>query len=403
MRMWIYIVRRLILIIPIVIGVMTITFALVSALPIQDRLISSFGPPPKNSPGGYAATVPCSVLHINKTGDCPNPLYVRDTHKLGLDQPIFVQWGVYIGNSLTFNWGYVDNNSGAARSFPGNIQGLSVATTLGEFLPYTLELAIFSLVIILVVSIPLGNLGAVYRNRPIDQASRVISFSGYALPGFLLGSLLLFSFVLALGPTFNWTDPTCNKESWYLFWYGSWPQQTCYPGGQWPSWLTAGQISSPTGFPTVDALYHGQGWLALDSIIRMTLPALVIAYGTIAGLLRFVRNSMLEVMNLDFVRTARAKGVPENVVISRHAGRNSLNVTITVLGLTFAFFIGGFPVVEYIFNLWGVGRMFVYALLSPYDFGLIFGSTLLFTYLVVFANIIVDVLYAYLDPRVRLG
>lgn len=135
----------------------------------------------------------------------------------------------------------------------------------------------------------------------------------------------------------------------------------------------------------------------------MTLPALVVAYGTIAGLLRFVRNSMLEVMNLDFVRTARSKGVPESIVISKHAGRNSLNVTITVLGLTFAFFIGGFPVVETIFNLNGVGRMFVYALLAPYDFGLIFGSTLLFTFLVVFANIIVDVLYAYLDPRVRLG
>jgi peptide/nickel transport system permease protein len=403
MRMWIYIVRRLILVIPIVVGVMTITFALVSALPIQDRLIAAFGPPPRNAPGGYSPTVPCSELHINKTGDCPNPLYVHDTDKLGLNAPIFVQWGIYIANSFTFNWGYVYNDSGAARNFPGAIAGLPVATVLGEFLPYTLELAIFSLVIILIVAIPLGNLGAVYRNRPIDQASRVISFSGYALPAFLLGSFLLFAFVLAIGPTVNWIDPSCKSESWYQFFYASWPAQTCYPGSSWPSWLKNGQVSSPTGFPTVDALYHGQWWLALDTIIRMTLPALVIAYGTIAGLLRFVRNSMLEVMNLDFVRTARAKGVPENIVISRHAGRNSLNVTITVLGLTFAFFIGGFPVVETIFNLLGVGRIFVFAILSPYDYGLIFGSTLLFTYLVVFANIIVDVLYAYLDPRVRLG
>ena len=403
MQMWIYIVRRLILVVPIVVGVMTITFALVSALPIQDRLISAFGEPGKNSKGGYNPTVPCTDLNINKTGDCPNPLYVRDTHKLGLDQPIFFQWGLYIEKSLTFQWGYVDNHSGASLDI-GVIQGQSITTVLSWLLPYTLELAIYSLILILIVSIPLGNLAAVYRNRPIDQGSRVISFSGYALPGFLLGTFLLMAFVLAFDSTTGGVDPTCKGESLYQFFYGSWPSQLCFSNGAYPSWLSSGGVvSSPTGFPTVDAGIHGQWWLMLDTIIRMTLPALVIAYGTIASLLRFVRNSMLEVMNLDFVRTARSKGVPENIVISKHAGRNSLNVTITVLGLTFAFFIGGFPVVETIFNLNGVGRIFVYALLSPYDFGLIFGSTLLFTFLVVFANIIVDVLYAYLDPRVRLG
>ena len=402
MQMWVYIVRRLVLVVPIVIGVMTITFSLVSALPIQDRLISSFGPPPKNAPCGYAPTCPCSAFGIHEPGNCTNPLYARLTHKLGLDQPIYTQWGIYMFNSLTFQWGYVDNKSGAAQS-QSLIQGQSVATVLGWYLPYTLELAILSLVLILIVSIPIGNLSAVYRNRPIDQGARIISFSGYALPTFLLGTILLMGFVIALGPFYGGVDPTCKNESFFEFFYGSWPGVLCFPGGTYPSWIRAGVISSPTGFPTLDALLHGQGWLALDSLMRIILPALVIAYGTIAGLLRFVRNSMLEVMNLDFVRTARAKGVPENVVISKHAGRNSLNVTITVLGLTFAFFIGGFPVVETIFNLNGVGRMFVYALLSPYDFGLIFGSTLLFTYLVVFANIIVDVLYAYLDPRIRLG
>lgn len=402
MRMWIYIVRRLILVVPIIVGVMTITFALVSALPIQDRLISAFGAPPKNAPGGYSPTVKCTLLHINESGNCTNPLYQRDVHKLGLDDPVYVQWGYYISNAITFQWGYVDNHSGASSS-DSLIQGQSVATVLSWLLPYTLELAIFSLIIILIVSIPLGNLAAVYRNRPIDQASRVISFSGYALPGFLLGTFLLMAFVLALGPTFGGADPTCKGQSFYQFFYGSWPSQLCFPDGTYPSWLGSGVVASPTGFPTIDAALHGQGWLSLDTVLRMVLPALVIAYGTIAGLLRFVRNSMLEVMNLDFVRTARSKGVPESVVISKHAGRNSLNVTITVLGLTFAFFIGGFPVVETIFNLNGVGRMFVYALLAPYDFGLIFGSTILFTFLVVFANIIVDVLYAYLDPRVRLG
>ena len=133
-------------------------------------------------------------------------------------------------------------------------------------------------------------------------------------------------------------------------------------------------------------------------------PRLIIAFGTIAVLLRFVRNSMLEVMNLDFVRQQPArKGVSESTVIKRHAGRNSLNVTITVLGLTFAGFVGGFPVIESVFNLNGVGRVLAVSVEQPYDYGLIFGATLLFTFLVVSANIIVYVLYAYLDPRVRLG
>jgi len=112
---------------------------------------------------------------------------------------------------------------------------------------------------------------------------------------------------------------------------------------------------------------------------------------------------MLEVMNLDYIRTARAKGVPEKVVTARHAGRNSLNVTITVLGLTFAGFIGGFPVVEEIFHINGVGEMIALSIQQNLDYAMIFGSTILFTFLVVAANIIVDVLYAYLDPRVRLG
>ena len=113
---------------------------------------------------------------------------------------------------------------------------------------------------------------------------------------------------------------------------------------------------------------------------------------------------MLEVMNLDFIRTARAKGVPESTVVGRHAGRNSLNVTVTVLGLVFAGFIGGFPIYESVFGINGVGLLLVDSV-NPagFDFGLIFGATLLFTLIVVCANIIVDILYAYLDPRVRLG
>jgi peptide/nickel transport system permease protein len=386
MKMWIFVIRRLLLLVPVIIGVMTITFVLISTVPNTARCTSAFGPPPIK---GGAVAIQGWYNHCVKA--------------LALNQPAVVQWGIYMENSLSFNWGTVNNHSFAGSSVPV-AAGQPVTTVLSWFLPYTLELALISLALIMFIALPLGNLSAVYRNRPVDQAARVMSFSGYALPTFLLGALTLTSVVLLIGPSTHWQSITCPGQALYTDFFGSWPQAGCFPGTAiFPNWLVSGQVSQPTHFPTVDAAIHGEGWIALDTILRMILPALTIAYGTIAVLLRFVRNSMLEVLNLDFVRTARAKGVPEAQVIKRHAGRNSLNVTITVLGLTFAFFLGGFPVTEEVFGLEGVGRMLAFSVQQPYDYGLIFGATLLFTYLVVVANIIVDVLYAYLDPRVRLG
>lgn len=407
MKMWAYVVRRLLLLIPIIIGVMTITFVLVSGLPITERLTSYLGPPPHGQSYNPTLAPGQGICPANATSPCPNPYYHYALHRLGLDQPVFTQWAVWMGNSLTFNWGTVNNASYASQTF-ASTRGQPVTTVLGWFLPYTLELAVLSLVIIMAIGIPLGNLSAVYRNRPVDQASRVMSFSGFALPTFLFASLVLMGVVIGLGAANHWVSYFCSGSTTYQDWTGSWPPAGCYTNPVaanlgYPSWLTAGIISHPTGFPTIDAAIHGQWSLAGDTILRIILPAIVIAYGTIAVLLRFVRNSMLEVMNLDFVRTARSKGVPEQMVVKRHAGRNSLNVTVTVLGLTFAFFVGGFPVIESVFGLNGVGRLLAYSVIYPDDYGLIFGSTLLFTFLVVFANLIVDVLYAYLDPRVRLG
>jgi len=380
--------------VPVILGVMTITFVLVSMLPIQDKLLAYYGP----SRVGYNPVVPCSQIGINQPGECRNGLYYDGLAHLGLDKPVFVQWGYYMWNSLTLNWGFVQSGSFAARSL-GFTSGLPVATVLSYFLPYTLELAGLSLVFTLAFAIPLGNLSAAYRNRPIDHISRIMSFSGFALPTFLLAILLLLGVVALLGPSIH-----CGgTASAFNYFYGSWPPTTCFASGRYPGWIGQYQQTSPTGFPTVDALLHQDWWLAGDSFDRLLIPAFVIAFGTIAGILRFVRNSMLEVMNLDFIRTARSVGVPERRVISRHAGRNSLNVTVTVLGLTFAAFVSGFPIIEFVFNLRGVGLMLAYSVQRPFDYGLIFGSTLLFTIIVVLANLIVDVLYAYLDPRVRLG
>jgi ABC-type dipeptide/oligopeptide/nickel transport system permease component len=384
-RMWIYILRRVILIIPVIIGVMTITFILVSFIPESTR-IAAFSPGRDAKPG--------------------TPLYHHWVVFLGLNQPVPLQWAYYIYHSLTLNWGYTAPLSEASLGAALGQTSYPVAEVLGWYLPYTLELAAIALLLILLIAIPLGNLSAVYRNRPLDQGTRVLSFSGYAFPSFLLAAVVLLAAVMLSGGIVE----TCNHLSFsYLTWYGSWPSPACLPGSPatLPSWIGPHLETSPTGFPTLDALIH---WntatgpdLAFESVKRMILPALVIAYTYVASILRFVRNSMLEVMNLDFVRTARAKGVPERQVVRRHAGRNSLNVTVTVLGLTFAFFITGFPVIEDVFHLRGIGYLLALSIQPTQDYGLIFGSTLLLTIIVVAANLIVDVTYAYLDPRVRLG
>jgi peptide/nickel transport system permease protein len=415
MKMWVFIVRRLLLMIPVVIGVMTITFVLLNSLPIEDQLSAYLGF--SRSPCGFSPTCAPGSGTCPATAPqpgCSNPAYYRAIDQLGLNQPAPVRWGRYVYNSLTLNWGMTAPHSNAATFAGTTGSSVPVITVLGWYLPYTLELATLSLIIILLLAIPVGNYAATHRNRPADQAARVLSFSGFAIPSFLLAVLVLFAAIDlsgGLGVTFCGGTSTT-----YNLWFGSWPQNQCLVGGVYPSWITNHLSTTPTGFPTVDALYHAltdpstaqraQDWsLAWNSFYRLFLPALVIAFGTIAVLLRFVRNSMLEVLNQDYVRTARAKGVPEARVVGYHAGRNSLSLTITVLGLTFAGFIGGFPIIEEVFGIRGIGYLLISSIfpIAQIDYGIVFGSTLLFTFIIVFANLIVDVLYAYLDPRVRLG
>lgn len=401
MRLWVYMVRRVLLLIPVLLGVMTITFIIVSAIPTEERLTSQFG----QSKFGSGPTVLCSRFGFtspNGSRFCPNPWYWNGIRTLGLDQPLPVQWARYMFNLFTGQWGYTSAHSLLPTIGIGG--GIPVLTVMSWYLPYTLELAILSLVMILLLAFPLGNLAAVRRNRPFDQGARLLSFSGYALPTFLLAGAVLLLAVLLSGGFTHICGGTATP--WDL-WYGLPPDPTGYACGPYagaqPSWIGTYGQSNPTHFITVDALIHGQPLIALDTIRRLILPAFTVAFGSIAGILRFVRNSMLEVLSLDYIKHARALGVSERQVITRHAGRNAFNVTLTVLGLTFAFFIAGFPVTELIFGLRGIGLLFTYSVRPPYDFGVIFGTTIVFTIIVVVANIIVDILYAYLDPRVRLG
>jgi peptide/nickel transport system permease protein len=401
MKLWIYVIRRLLLLIPVLLGVMTITFILVSAIPVEQRLTSQFGQS-KFGSGPYVLCSRWGFTSPNGSRFCLNPWYWNGIRSLGLNQPLPVQWARYMYDVFTGQWGYTSSHSLLPTvGFPG---GFPVLTVLSYYLPYTLELAALSLVMIWFLSFPVGNRAAIRRNRPFDQGARLLSFSGFALPTFLLAGATLLGAVLLTG---GFTRICGGIATPWDLWYGLPPSSTAYAcppyGGVQPTWIGTYGQTNPTHFPTIDALIHGQGWIALDTIRRLLLPAFTVAFGSVAGILRFVRNSMLEVLSLDYVKHARAIGVPERQVITRHAGRNALNVTLTILGLTFAFFIAGFPVTELIFGLRGIGLLFTYAVRPPYDFGVIFGTTIVFTIIVVAANIVVDIFYAYLDPRVRLG
>jgi len=403
MRLWVYILRRILLLLPVVIGVASVTFVLVSSLPIAVRLTAEYGSPNPHDPWIYKPTQPCPPPHGAQ--QFYNPTYYRYLNRSGFGLPIPDQWARYMVNVFTFHWGYVSNYSSVAGTYPGT-GGEPVTLVLSWFLPYTLELVALAMIILLAIAIPVGRIAAARRNQPADHAARALSFTGFAVPTYLLGSLLITLAVIAIGTAsgFFAHSPWCplGEDTWDEV-TGSWPNNLCFAGDQAPSWLTGGFISHPTGFPTVDAFVNGAPWLGIDSLARLILPALVIAFAHLGLILRYVRNSSLEVMNLDYVRTARAEGVRERVVVNRHVGKNSMTLTVTVLAVSFATFFGWLPVAESLFNLNGVGLMVALSAQTPIDFAVLTGATLILIFMVVIANVLADVIVAYLDPRVRLG
>ncbi|MCI4373448.1 MAG: ABC transporter permease [Thermoplasmata archaeon] len=403
MRLSIYILRRVLLLIPVIIGVASVTFVLVSALPIPARLSAMYGSPGFRDPWIYSPTEPCQPPH--EAQQCYNPTYYRYLNRSGLGDSIPVQWVHYLENVFTFHWGTVSNFSTVAGAFPGT-GGRPVSSVLAWFLPYTLELVGLSMVILLLIAFPVGRLAAARRNQPADHAARALSFTGFAIPTYLFGSILITVTAIAIGSATGYfaKSPWCpmGEVSWNEV-LGSWPNALCFPDNQYPAWITSGYISHPTGFPTVDAFVNGAPWLGVDTLLRLILPAFVIAFAHLGLILRYVRNSSLEVMNLDYVRTARAEGISEKVVINRHVGRNSNTLTVTVLAVSFATFFGWLPVAETLFSLNGVGLMIALSAQNPVDFAVLTGATLILIFMVVIANVIADVIVAYLDPRVRLG
>ncbi len=288
--------------------------------------------------------------------------YEQIRAEFGLDDPLLVQYWHYLTGLLQGDWG----NSILSRR--------PVLTDLGTYWPATLELVIVAMLIATAVGIPLGVIAAVRADRLADQAARVISLLGVSMPAFWLAILLQLFFGLRL----DWLPIS-----------GRLPTLTPPP----PDY---------TGMYIVDSLIAGQWSTLREALQHILLPAITLSFASLATIARFTRASLLEVLHNDYVRTARAKGLTERRVVMRHALRNAFIPTLTMIGLSFGWSMGGSVLVETVFDWPGIGLYATKSALTL-DFMPIMGIALLYGIAFSLINLIVDVMYGFLDPRVSHG
>lgn len=355
MELRFFIIRRILLLIPTMFGLTLAMFILEAAEPNKILTAPYVHPSP---------TVSAAVQERNAA------------ILLGLNYPLPIRYFVYLWNLLHGNFGVIN-----LPGYPGNVlQAIILA------FPNTITLAIFATVLSVAIAIPLGSYIGSRPNTFADSAGRVFSLSGYAMPAFWLGLLLQ----IGLGKDIIAGNPLGIFPP-----YGSIPHLPIPP----PSWFNNG-YSYPTHLFIIDALLHGNFSLAEHAFMYIVLPVLTLTYGILAGVLRFVRAGMVDESHSEYVKTARAKGVPERLVIRRHIRKNALIPTVTVLGLLFAFLLGGVVLVEVVFQYNGIGLLAVNSAIGYQIYGVI-GTTLVFGVILMVANLIVDIAYAMIDPRIR--
>lgn len=279
------------------------------------------------------------LVKLGESGRIPPDKMAAARAELGIDDPLPVQY---------LNW-----LSGVVRGDFGRslIWDDTVLSRIQDGLPITLELAAIASVVALAIAIPVGILSAVKQDTPIDYLFRVISIVGLAVPSFWLATMVLLYFTL----WFQWTPPLRYTPFW----------------------------DAP--------------WTNLQTFI---IPGLILGFGLGASLSRITRSTVLEILRNDYVRTARAKGLASRNVLGRHVLRNALIPVVTIFGLQFTSLLGGSVIMESLFSLPGLGGMTIQAV-SQRDYTQIQGNALFFGAIAVLINILVDVSYAWIDPRIR--
>jgi len=324
--MLLFALRRLVLSIPLLIGITFISFLVISL-----------------APGG-----PLDFL----TPEDPNAsaeVKQRLIQEFGLDQPVYVQYWRWFTRVVRLDFG---------RTFLPD--GKPVLTKIGERLPITLALNVIEMAIIVGFAVPIGVLSATRQYSLYDKVTTIFVFVGFATPDFWLALLLMFLFGVQLG----WL-PISGIRSLSWEYLPFWRQQ----------WDLAGHL---------------------------ILPIVVATFGGLAGFSRYMRQSMLEVVRQDYIQTARAKGLSEQAVIGKHALRNALLPVVTILGLSLPGLIGGSVIIESIFAIPGMGQLMVQSVFSR-DYPVVMGNLVIVSVLTLVANLVADVSYGLVDPRIRLG
>lgn len=322
--MLIYIIKRMLLMVPILLGITVLSFGIM-------RL----------APGGPAeAQMEFSAKASAEARERLRKLY-------GADQPFYKQYATWLKKFVTLDFG---------EAFA---DGRKVKDKILERLPITLTINLLSLGLVLLIAIPIGIMSATRQYSLIDRFTTVFVFVGFSTPSFWLALLLIYML-----------------------------------GVQWGVLPISGIQSLDTTGLTL--------WGRLsDWAEHLILPVFVSAFGGLAGFSRYVRNNMLEVLRQDYIRTARAKGLPEKKVIYKHALRNALMPVITILGLSLPGIIGGSVIMETVFGIPGMGQLLYQAVFSR-DYNLAMGILVPAAFLTILGNFLADIAYAFTDPRVRL-
>ena len=332
-----YVARRILAMVPILLGVLLITFVLSLSLPGS----------PFNQQGTKINYVTAGIAE----------------DALGLNDPILSQLGAYILRILKGNWG---NSISLAMGVP-------VWTYIWQKAPFTIELAVISQIFSISIGIRAGVFSSVNKNNPKDTIVRFVALLGVAVPIFWLGMVLKYIFALQLHlfPTIHGISVISNME-----------------------------LVTVTGFNMIDAIIMGRLDIFLDIVWHMILPVFCLAFVGLASITRQTRSSMLEVLELDYIRSARAKGCKEKDVINKHALKNAMIPTITIIGIRIGGLLGGAVLTETTFALDGFGNLMIKAI-NNRDYFVINALVLLTTAIFMTANLVSDILYGIMDPRIR--
>lgn len=355
-----FILRRVTLSIPVLLGILVLTFAMGRAIPGD----------------------PCRAILGEKATQQACDNFIA---RYGLDKPIPVQFGIYMTN-------FLKGDLGDSLKF-----GRPVTTLLIERLPTTAELAAAAMLFAAIVGIPLGVLAAYRRNSILDVGLMLGANIGVSMPVFWLGLMLSLLFGVLLKGTIFQLPPSGQLTAGANFtpFYVTWGLASDAKGA-------SGVVVFLSQMNILNSILTLNGQQFVDALRHLILPAIAVGTIPLSIIARMTRSSVLEVLNQDYVRTARAKGLHEYRVIIRHAVSNALLPVVTIIGLSFGGLLSGAVLTETIFGFSGIGRT-LFEAITGRDYSVVQGVTLITAIVFVMINLFVDILYSYLDPRIRLS